>query len=261
MRLKSDRLRKIAFHVGSDSSIADIGTDHGYLPIYLVQNEISPHAILTDINSGPLKTAWKNVTGETKDDLHISDKVKEKYQFRQGDGLIPLEKAEVDVVVIAGMGGDLMVEILSKDYKKSCSFSKFIFQPRTNSAILRKWLFDNSWSVICEDLAEEYGRICELIVAAPNVFALKDKNDVLCATQYTNNDNLTTGFELSDVLLRDEPKLLKSFLEQKINIEEKKLLGISQSKNNQSMAKSSEVKLKLDYLKQLYVGVKENDKT
>ncbi len=155
----SERMRKIVGMVRGDTA-ADVGTDHGYIPIWLAVYGKCRNVILTDINKGPLKKARENIgrylPGETGNMMDL----------RLGSGLAPLEKGEADTVIIAGMGGILIRDILADDFEKTMSFSRFILQPRNHSDVLREFLKNFSGLMISyEILAKEAGRLCEIIVA------------------------------------------------------------------------------------------------
>ena len=104
----SKRLQQIADFVPLGTKIADIGTDHALLPCYLVQEKISPWAIATDVNKGPLEVAKRQVKA-----LLLADRV----AVRLGDGLEPIEPLEVETVIISGMGGATIKNILDKSPK------------------------------------------------------------------------------------------------------------------------------------------------
>jgi len=160
----TDRLAAIAGLVSLGETVADIGADHGYLPLHLVREGISPSAILTDKAPGPLEKARNNV--ERANALYPGPEGS-SITLRLGDGLSALKDSEVDVVVIAGMGGDTILSILGADPLKAVSFRKYILQPRTKPGILRAWLAETGWTVISEATAEERGRVCEIIVCVP----------------------------------------------------------------------------------------------
>ena len=101
----SPRLLKIASLIPKGEKIADVGTDHGYIPLYLFENNIIPYAIAMDINPMPLKRAQDKIT---------SAGFSEKCEFRLSNGLEKLLENEVTSVVIAGMGGLLMMDIISR---------------------------------------------------------------------------------------------------------------------------------------------------
>ena len=154
----SDRLYKIASMIEKGETVADIGTDHGYLPIYLLLNEISPSVVLTDISSGSLGKAKQNCSEYLEGQNAV---------FREGDGLEVLSPGEVDVVVLAGIGGLLTKEILEWDLEKSRSYKKFIMQPRNNGGALRKFLALNGFDVKDFSIVAEGARFCEIMLVEP----------------------------------------------------------------------------------------------
>jgi tRNA (adenine22-N1)-methyltransferase len=148
----TDRIRKLASYINVGESVADVGPDHGYLPILLIREGVSTRVIMTDIAEGPLAIARGNAIkyGVTID-------------CRFGDGIAPLSPGEVDTVVIAGMGGETIISIMSADLAKTASFTKFILQPRTKVEDLRAWLTER-YEIVAEDSVEERGRACKIIV-------------------------------------------------------------------------------------------------
>ena len=154
----SDRLQIIADQVRPGEVLADIGTDHGQLPVYLYEEGICPRVILADISEPSLAKA-KETAGAGQFGSGIS--------FRVGNGLQVLEPGEADVVVIAGMGGRLIRDILAEDHVKTRSFSRFVFQPRTASGPLRKWLSEAGFSILREDIVREGQFLPEIITASP----------------------------------------------------------------------------------------------
>jgi len=154
----SERMAALA-RLASGGAAADIGTDHGFVPIFMVQNGLCGRAVLSDINEGPLKKAEENISASGLDP--------ELFDLRLGGGLSVLEDGEVDSVIIAGMGGELIASILGEDIQKSRSFKTFVLQPRTRAEVLRRWLDVNGFAVTGEFLVRERGRICQIIRAMP----------------------------------------------------------------------------------------------
>ena len=153
----------MASFVGPGESIADIGADHGYLPLWLVREGISPFAVLTDVQPGPLEKCRASV----EKNLGLVSPEDSGIELRLGDGLAVLKSGEVDVIVIAGMGAETIVSILAADTGKARSFGKFILQPRTKTDVLLKWIRDNGWEILSETVAPEKGRLCDIIACRP----------------------------------------------------------------------------------------------
>lgn len=210
----SDRLKCIADMVIPAEPMADIGTDHGYIPIALLAEGIVPFAVLSDINQGPLDIAGSNVRYCGFDSS--------MYSLRLGSGLDTLEKGEVSSVVIAGMGGQLIEQILEKDNEKSHSYKKFVLQPRTHANELRYHLSNNSFETIDYRLVKEKERICEVIAVKPVDYKVK------------SDTALISGF-----LLRHGDPLLKEFVDAKIKTADAVLENLSNSGSTEAEELSS----------------------
>ncbi len=137
--------------------MADIGTDHGHLPVWCLENGIVPFAVLSDINEGPLEKAK----------LRIGRSVMSEdcYSLRLGSGLTVLKPGEAATVVIAGMGGELTSRLLSAEPSVTDSVERFVFQPRSRAGMLREWLWDHGWRICEERLVRERGRLCQVFAA------------------------------------------------------------------------------------------------
>ena len=144
------RLEMILRHV-SGKTCADIGTDHAYVPIKLAEAGIK--VIATDIMPGPLKIAEENVKKQGA-----------KVELRLGGGLSPIKNGEVDTVIIAGMGGEMIEKIISEDEEKAKSV-RLILQPMNSQYELRTYLLKNGYKILKEDLALEGFKVYNLIVA------------------------------------------------------------------------------------------------
>ena len=140
----TERLRCILNYVSSEV-IADIGTDHAYIPIELVKKNRVKRAIAADINEGPLKIAQKNIKSEG-----LSDRI----ETRLGSGISVLEKSEAGQIIIAGMGGELIEFIIKSDIEIAKG-SELLLQPMNNQYELRKFLMYNGFKIIDEDIAVE----------------------------------------------------------------------------------------------------------
>lgn len=138
------------------SVVADIGTDHAYLPIYLVESGISPRAIACDLREGPLSRAAINVQA-----MGLSDRI----ALKLTDGLHGLDEFAPDDILICGMGGELIIQILSAAAFIRNPEIRLILQPMKSADSLRVWLCENQFEIVAESLAAEDERIYEIICA------------------------------------------------------------------------------------------------
>lgn len=150
------RLELIASILQHGRGFADVGTDHGYLPVYMAQHGYSGKIIATDINEGPLSTAVASARQAG---------VEDRICFRLCDGLDGCGSEELDTVVIAGMGGDTICGILDRaDWIMSRDIL-LILQPMTKAEVLRYWLTNNDFAICGEWLIEENGEIYQILSA------------------------------------------------------------------------------------------------
>lgn len=149
------RLRMVYASVPCNSVVADIGTDHAFLPIALINGGRAKKVIACDINKGPLSVAAKNVESAGVGNIEL----------RLSDGLEKVMEGEIDVVTIAGMGGDLISEIITKtEWLKKCK-TKLILQPMSSSDSLREGLNNNGFAILSEKAVIDSGRVYSVIVA------------------------------------------------------------------------------------------------
>lgn len=264
----SNRLTKIYEQVRHGESAADIGTDHGYVPIMLLYNGISPRVIMSDISERSIEKARMNFHSEgyrilSPEEILSDDPAQSvvgtisQSEFRVGNGLETISPSEVDTVIIAGMGGLLIRNILSADISKSFSFKKFILQPRNNAGILRHWLLTNGFDIGKEVLAEEGKFVCEIIVALPQIKFAEGKTDNT-ANAAMIKEHLLESFPHSDDIRWEYPyslskcnnKLLRKLVNRKIGSINIEIYNLGMSKDDQS-ERISGLKEDRNYLRQL----------
>ncbi len=145
----SERLYAVAGLVTPGNRLADVGTDHGYIPIYLIEQGKIPHGIAMDVNRGPLERARE----------HIAQfGLEEQIETRLSDGLENLKAGEADTVVIAGMGGALTVRILERGLSLLPTVRELILQPQSELAKVRRWLWEHDFAIEDEDMVKEDGK-------------------------------------------------------------------------------------------------------
>lgn len=147
------RLQAIADHIPDHMLVGDVGTDHGYLAAYLVQSNRHIKVIASDINEGPVDNALRTL--EENQLGHI-------IEVRLGGGLEPYVLGELDMAVIAGMGGMLIRDIICESHEKVRHLKSAILQPMTQQAELRRWLCENDFEIYNEIVVREGDKFYEI---------------------------------------------------------------------------------------------------
>ena len=145
----SKRLQAVADLVTEGASVADIGTDHGYIPIYLIEHHIAEKVIALDINRGPLERARMHIVGHG---------LKEKIETRLSDGLEKVLPGEVDTMIAAGMGGGLVIKILMEGRTVADALDTMILQPQSEIAQVRAYLRTHGFRILEEEMILEDGK-------------------------------------------------------------------------------------------------------
>lgn len=224
----TNRLLKIASLVDKNKRLADIGTDHGYIPVYLLNKGEIDFAILADINKGPLENARSEVR---------RNKLENKVDLRLGSGIEVLKKGEVDEVIIAGMGGILIGELLEANKEVAHSVEKLILQPMQAQEELRSYLLNNGYEIIDECLEKEDFRLYEIIVA-----------------KYTGNNTSVEDeiyYEVGKKLIENKDELLVEFIENKIKKYNNIIEKLGDKELDAVVAKRNLAKMKIEKLKNL----------
>lgn len=165
----NNRLATIASLVdGENIKLADVGCDHGFLAINLVLENKIDYAYAMDVNQGPLNNVKSNI-----EKYNLNNSI----QTILSDGLIELNKEDFNQVVIAGMGGSLIVDILGKEIDKIQGKTLYL-QPNVNSYALRKFLLMNNFGIIDEVIIEDNGILYEVIKAQQPLVDKKEYNEL-----------------------------------------------------------------------------------
>lgn len=222
----SMRLQKIADFIPHNSITADIGTDHGYIPRYLVEENISKLVIASDVSQGSLDKTISYI-----DELKLNHKIIP----RLGDGLEVIKPFEVDTLVIAGMGGLLIRDILEKDKNIKNSITHFILQPMVATKELREYLLNNGFIIIDEEIVFEDDKFYEII------FAKKGKDLVEKEIHY----------EISPILIKKNHSILVDFLKAKIQSAENIIIELKGKNTDKTKEKSDELTVMVDKYKEV----------
>lgn len=202
----SKRLKNVADMVTKGYIVADIGTDHGYVPIYLIKNGIVPKAYAMDINEGPLKIADKNICLEGLQD---------KITTVLSDGMNEMTSEMAESVVIAGMGGDLITDILNRG-KNIKGIKELVLSPHKRVDIVRKYLLDNNWKITDENMVIDNNKFYTILRAVP------EKEE----SEYDE-----TELMYGRLLLTTKNPVLKKYLEKENKMYEEVLKKVENSKN------------------------------
>lgn len=223
----SQRLETVASFVPKGSRVADIGTDHGYVPIWLVEQGIAEYAIAMDVRKGPLERAKEHIARHKLESL---------IETRLGDGLFALRPGEADTVVIAGMGGELMLQILRDGSHVWDSVSRFILSPQSELEMFRRGLGAMGFAIEEEAMLREDGKYYTVMAAARGTMHYGD------------------GFRYryGDCLIRKKSPVLKEYLER----ERQKLLriqeGLAAQDSDNAKVRRQEVEAELRQIKEAY---------
>lgn len=164
----SRRLQAVADMVSMGNRVCDVGCDHGFVSIYLVERGISPSVLAMDVRKGPLNAATEHVTERSLTSC---------IETRLSDGLHNYKIGEADTLICAGMGGRLMIRILSEDWDKTNSFREMILQPQSDIESFRRFLYEQGYRIAEENMIEEDGKFYPMmrVVKADELPAVPDQ--------------------------------------------------------------------------------------
>ena len=201
------RLKKIAELAKNTTVLADVGCDHGYIPIYCVQKGYCKRAIAMDVNQGPLDRCTKNI---------VKYKLEGLIETRLSDGIEKLSSGEADTIVIAGMGGLLIRDILNTSLENIKPGTSFILQPMLAPFELKEYLYENCFLIENEYVVREDNKFYNIIKAKKADFkADYTYSDLLIGKNLKENSN--------DVFI--------DFIKYKISVAQKIKKGLENSKN------------------------------
>lgn len=236
----SDRLQKVANFIPNGYSLADIGSDHAYLPCFVVKKGIVPFAIAGEVVEGPFQSALRQVKVE---------ELTNKISVRKGNGLEVIEPDEVDCITIAGMGGTLISTILEDGKEKLSGVKRLILQPNISAISIREWLKSNDWELVEEEILEEDGKIYEVLVAERG------------NPERPYHTDCQKGLLMGPYLLNSKNHVFqKKWLEEKKNWVRILNQLCSATETEEIIEKINELKMKINMVEEV-LGVEESERT
>lgn len=230
----SRRLETIASFVPEGSAVADIGTDHGYIPIHLVQEGKAKHAIAMDVRKGPLLRAQAHIH-EAGLEGHV--------EVRLSDGLLKLEQNEADCVVIAGMGGELIIHILEEGRGLWEGIPHWVLSPHSELDKVRRFLEEQEFFTWRETMIKEEGKFY-------TVMGINRTNKA------GEKDNREISYRYGRSLIESKDPVLKEYLKKEEEQLEQIMSGLSESQTEAAVRRMEELKLELAYNKEAQNAVR-----
>lgn len=221
----SKRLSAVAQLVTITGILADVGTDHGYIPVYLTGKEQIKKAIAMDVNQGPLERAQEHIRQYG---------LENRIETRLSDGLQALKPKEVEGIVIAGMGGNLMKRILMQGEQVAHTAKELILQPQSEVMGFRKFLWESGYTIVAEDMVLEDGKYYPMMrVVYEN--AQKEIPDVL-------------ALKYGEKLLEQKHPVLKQYLLWQKMQKEKILGNLQKNAKKDVSSRKEEIEEELSYI-------------
>lgn len=189
----NNRLKAILSMVEDGVGVIDVGTDHGFIPIALTENNYKGNIYASDINREPLQTAINNAK-----EAGIADRI----IFLLCDGLEKCPPEKVDTIVIAGMGGDMICRILDYAEWTMDQRYKLILQPMTKQEVVRYWLSNNGFITESEELAVEGDTIYQIIAARFDGFTKYNDAELFAGKYSLTKSKETYVYQLNKLIDR-----------------------------------------------------------
>lgn len=225
----SKRLFAVASLVTPGNIVADIGTDHAYIPIYLIEKNICVSAIAMDVNAGPIERANEHI-----EEAGYQDRI----DTRLSNGLEKLKKGEADSVIIAGMGGGLVMQILSAYPEVTCSLKECVLQPQSEIAKVRAFLLNRGFEIVEEDMVLDEGKYYPMMkVIPPNHM---DKEVEVPWTE--------VELRYGKLLLENKHPVLRAFLEREQKIHQDILDSLAEKTGEKIESRKQELYQDVKYI-------------
>jgi len=221
----SKRLLTIADMVTKGNRVVDVGTDHGYIPIYLIKNKRIPNAIAMDIGKGPLERAKTNIQKENLE-LYI--------ETRLSDGVQALYAKEADTMIIAGMGGGLVKKIIEEGREVLKTVREYILQPQSDIEMVRKYLEQEEYTIKEERMVLEDGKFYPIMRVCSGIE--KYKREIY--------------YKYGKILLEEKNDILYLFLKKELETYKKLEEQLTNSDGEHILIRLEEIRKEIGYIKE-----------
>jgi len=221
----SKRLLTIADMVTKGNRVVDVGTDHGYIPIYLIKNKRIPNAIAMDIGKGPLERAKTNIQKENLE-LYI--------ETRLSDGVQALYAKEADTMIIAGMGGGLVKKIIEEGREVLKMVREYILQPQSDIEMVRKYLEQEGYTIKEERMVLEDGKFYPIMRVCSGIE--KYKREIY--------------YKYGKILLEEKNDILYLFLKKELDTYKKLEEQLTNSDGEHILIRLEEIRKEIGYIKE-----------
>ena len=246
----SERLKCLCNMVTQGRRVVDVGCDHGFVSIYLVQQGICPGALAMDVRSGPLSRAKE----------HVAEyELTEYIETRLSDGLLAYQAGEAQSLICAGMGGRLMEKILTESREKAKSLEELILQPQSELREFRTFLKREGYKLLDEHILCEEGKYYFLMKVCPskevpvNVSeeaAEKVKNGLAYDNVIVGESSEELGLRYGELLLERKNSVLKEFLQENLQNMQQIEQNLMKNENERARCRLEEIRSEINYLKQ-----------
>ena len=220
----SGRLQAVADLISEGLVVADVGTDHGYIPIHLIQTKKSPFAYAVDVNKGPLLRAQEHIAEHGMDNW---------IETRLSDGVCALQPGECQAVVIAGMGGALTIKILEEGKAVFRSLKEFVLQPQSELQKVREYLCENAYCIVAENMVLDDGKFYPMF-------------RVVNGSSPTYN---VIELRYGKLLLEQKNMILKVFLEKEKSVKEQILSNLDKESGTHIEIRKKDIQKELEGIK------------
>ena len=224
-----DRLKSVADFIPPCEVFLDVGTDHAYLPVYLLKNGISKFAVASDLRKGPLDSAKKTA---------LSFGVTDKISLRLGSGFETVREGEVQAAAVAGMGGILISELLKTSENIVKKIETIVLQPMTAVYELRVFLYQNGFTIADEVLAKDGNKIYTVMKVHPHE---EQESEPLSEAE----------LYIGRHILKKDGEIYREFKKRQLHKLKKQILGMEKSLSSENRTRLSEIKKLYEDIKNL----------